>query len=303
MDLRSVDLNLLKTFAALVEERSVTRAAARLGLTQPAVSGMLSRLRDAFGDPLFVRTPRGVAPTPRALELAEPVKRVLADIEGMLTPASFDPATAELTLSIAATDYALRAVVIPFLASLRQVAPGVRLALHPLEDARVHRQLERGDVDLALLTPEGALPEVHTRVLFHERYVCAMRADHPDAATGALTLARFCALDHAIVSLSGGGFRGATDESLARLGRERRVVLSVPSFALLLDALRSSDLLALVPARLLAGAPGLAQVEPPLDVPGFTKVACWHARTHKDPARRFARSLLFQSCDRAPAPC
>ena len=119
MNLRRADLNLLKVFDVLMDERSVTRAAERLALTQPAVSGMLARLRERFDDPLFVRAQRGVTPTARALELAGPVRQVLAEVEALLRPAAFDPATASFTLTLAATDYALQAIVAPFIAALR----------------------------------------------------------------------------------------------------------------------------------------------------------------------------------------
>ncbi|WP_153110854.1 LysR family transcriptional regulator [Propionivibrio limicola] len=296
MDIRSVDLNLLKAFDALMDERSVTRAAARLSLTQPAVSGMLNRLRDCFGDPLFTRTSRGVTPTPRAEELSGGIKRVLAEIDAMLRPTAFDPATAGFTVSIAATDYALRAVLVPFIAALRPLAPGIRIAVRQINESLVQTQLERGDLDLALLTPETAPPDLHARVLFDETYVCALREGHPDSVTGALTLERFCALDHVMVSLVGGGFRSATDEALERIGGRRRVVLSVPSFVMLLDILRTSDLIALVPRRLVAESQGLTLKTPPLNVPGFTKIATWHARTHEDPGHRWVRSLLFKTC-------
>lgn len=297
-DIRSLDLNLLKTLDALLDEGSVTRAAARLALTQPAVSGMLTRLRDSFDDPLFVRAQRGVVPTPRALALALPVKRVLGEIEALLQPDTFDPRTANLMLSIAATDYAQRSIVVPFLAALREQAPGVRVAVRPVEDARVTGQLEGGELDLAILTPDTAHAGLHARHLYDEQYVCVLREGHP--AAGALTLERFCALDHAIVSYSGGGFRGVTDSALAQLGRARRVCLSVTSFLVLLEVLRSSDLIAVVPRRLLTGANGLQQVEPPLAIPGFSKIAAWHERTHHDPAHRWARALLFATCNALP---
>ena len=295
-NINTLDLNLLKAFDALMDERSVTRAAGRLALTQPAVSGMLNRLRDAFDDPLFVRTQRGILPTPHALELAAPVKQVLAQVETLLRPAAFDPATASFIVSIAATDYALKAVVTPFLAALRSLAPGVRVAVRSIHDERLHAQLERGEVHVALLTPQTAPHDLHARKLFDERYVCVLSRNHPDAAKGRLTLARFCALDHAIVSLDGGGFRGATDEALARLGRSRRVVVSMPSFLALLDILRTSDLIALVPHRLVADVRDLALINPPLEVAGFTKIAAWHARTHEDVRYRWARELLFRTC-------
>ncbi|MGY5809216.1 LysR family transcriptional regulator [Rhizobium sp. LEGMi198b] len=293
-DIRSLDLNLLKALDALLDERSVTRAAERLGLTQPAVSGMLTRMRVSFDDPLFVRTQRGVVPTLRAMELAGPVKQVLGDVEALLQPPTFDPATAEFTMSIAATDYALHAVVLPFLPKLRAVSSGVRVAVRPLEHDRAQMQFERGDLDLALVTPETAPPDLHARHLFDETYVCAMREGHPDAC-GPIDLDRFCALDHALVSYSGERFWGVTDDALASLGRRRRVALSVTSFLILAEILRSTDLIAVVPRRLVEGVEGILVKESPVSIPGFSKIAVWHERTHSDPRHRWIRSMIFET--------
>ncbi|WP_445682806.1 LysR family transcriptional regulator [Radicibacter daui] len=295
-DIRAIDLNLLRALDVLLDERNVTRAARRLGLTQPAVSGMLTRLRDSFADPLFVRSQRGIIPTPRALALAMPLKQILAEVEGLLQPVSFDPAVAAFTLTLAATDYAMKAAVLPLLAVLRQQAPGVIVAVRPVEDDRLPAQMEKGDVDLALLTPDTTPEGLRSRRLFDEGYVCVMRAGHPDAAATGLSLDQFCALDHAIMSHSGSVFQGVTDTALAALGRTRRVVASLPSFLVLLDLLRSGDLIAIVPRRLVAGVEGLVYFEPPLAIPGFTKVVAWHERTHHDPAHRWVRSLLAQLC-------
>lgn len=165
-DIRTVDLNLLKTLDALLDERSVTRAAARLSLTQPAVSGMLNRLREYFNDPLFTRTQRGIIPTLRALELQQPVKDILTEISGLLQPKTFDPLTAEITIKIAATDYALRAVVVPFIEALKLQAPHIRVAVLPVNNEQLAAQFERGDIDIALVTPETALPDLHARQLY-----------------------------------------------------------------------------------------------------------------------------------------
>jgi DNA-binding transcriptional LysR family regulator len=297
-NLRTIDLNLLKVFDALIDEGSVTRAAARLSLTQPAVSGSLTRLREGFNDPLFVRTRRGIVPTTHALALAAQVKRVLSDVECMLQPASFDPKLATLTVTIAASDYAQRAVLVPFLSVLRERAPGIRVSVLPANPELVQTQLERGELDLALMTPETTAPDLHSQVLFDEHYVCAMREGHPYASPKRLSLARFCALDHAIVSYSGGGFRGAADEALARVGRSRRVSLSVPCFLVLPEILRTSDLIAVAPSRLIAGSPGLVAMAPPVDVTGFTKVVTWHDRTHNDPAHAWVRAVLLETCGR-----
>lgn len=296
MQLRNLDLNLLKAFDALMDERSVTRAAERLAVTQPAVSATLIRLRDALGDPLFVRSQRGITPTARAMELSAPIKRILFDIEAVIRPTDFDPATADLTVRVSATDYALRAVVVPFVARLRELAPRVRVAVLPAHGPELLEQMERGELDLALITPQMSPPDLHSRTLFDERYVCVLREGHPAASEPALTLEAFCALDHGIVSLQGGGFVGATDEALGALGRQRRVCVSVPSFGMLLDMVRSTELVALVPERLLLGADGLAVRAPPLAVPGFTKLLAWHARTHADQRQRWLREQLVQTC-------
>lgn len=295
-DIRHLDLNLLRTLDVLLDERNVTRAAKRLALTQPAVSGMLTRLRESFDDPLFVRTQRGIVPTRRAQALAAPVKQLLGDVETLLKPPAFGPATTCVTLTLAATDYALRTVVVPLMAMLRHQAPGIRVAVVAVDNDRLQTQFEQGDVDLALVTPETTPPGLHARPLYQEAYVCVMRADHPDAANGRLTLDRFCALEHALVSYYGGNFAGATDRALADLGRTRRVALSVNSFLVLPDMLRISDLIAIVPRRLAQHAEGLAILAPPLTIPGFSKSAAWHERTHRDPAHRWVRETLFTLC-------
>lgn len=188
--------------------------------------------------------------------MAQPFKAALREIEGLLQPEAFDPAKADLTVSIAVTDYAQRVVILPFFTRLRQQAPAVRISVQP--------------VDMALITPQMAPDTLRARKLFNERYVGVMRAGHP--AAHSLDLDTFCRLDHAIMSHDGTQFRGATDKALEATGRQRRVVVSVPSFVFLIDILRDSDLCALLPHRLVRDLEGLAVVEPPLAVPGFTKL-------------------------------
>ena len=296
-DITMLDLNLLKALDALLDECNVTRAASRLGVTQPAMSGMLTRLRENFGDPLFVRAKHGIVPTQRALELSAPLKQVISQIGALLQPPSFDPLTANITFTIAATDYALRAVALPFLSALKQQAPHIRIALVPVDDKQIQLQLERGDIDLALLTPESTPPDLHAKNLFDEHYVCVLRQGHP-AMQGRkqLTVSQLCELDHALVSYTGGGFRGVTDEALEKLGQQRQVSLSVKSFIILPEILRASDMVAILPSRLVAGMDDLMVFDPPIEVPGFTKVAAWHERTHRDVAHRWLRELLFTQC-------
>lgn len=292
-DLRNLDLNLLKAFDALMDEGSATRAAQRLSLTQPAVSAMLTRLRSYFDDPLFVRVQRGMIPTERAIQLSGPIKQVLADIDRLLQPIHFDPLSVKMTYTIAATDYALKAVVVPFMAALKKRAPGIRVAVITVNHDNLSRQMEQGEVDLALVTPQTTPEELHSRALYDEQYVCMMRADHPAVATGCLTLDQFCSLEHILVS-NKGSFWGPTDEALAGMKRQRHIGLSVNSFLILAEVLRITDMIAVVPRQLASRQDDLVIMDTPLEVAGFTKSMAWHERSHRDPAHRWLRSLCLE---------
>ncbi len=291
-NIRNIDLNLLVAFNALYDARNVTRAAERLALTQPTVSGMLTRLRDLFGDPLFVRTQHGVLPTPRADALSEPVKALLANVEALVTPDEFDPGSAEMIISVSANDYMQHALIVPFIECLRKQAPGIRLAIMPAYIAGLAERLARGTIDLAISIPEFANPSLPRSFLYTERYVCVARRDHPLKGKK-LSLEAFCRFDHVMVSPTGGSFSGPTDDALAELGVSRRVSVSLPSFHVMLETIRTDDFLALVPERLLYGKmAGLKLFEPPVLVPHFDVIACWHRRVDADPAQRWIRGLL-----------
>jgi DNA-binding transcriptional LysR family regulator len=287
-----LDLNLLVTLDTLLAERHVTRAAARLHLSQPAVSVQLARLREAFGDPLLIPGPRGMLPTPRAEALRGPLRDALAGLQSAVAPAApFDPALAAAIWTIAASDYSGLAVVVPTLARLRETAPLSRLAILEAVPQRVARQAEMGEIDLGLQTMDRIAPSMRAHKLFDERYVLAARRDHPKLRRKP-TLAAFCALEHVLVSPDGGGFTGATDLALATLGRQRKVVLSLPHFIGALSAVAASDLVAMLPQRLVAGRADLRTFEAPLDVPGFEMGMFWHDRRHRDPAHRWLREQV-----------
>ena len=292
LNIRNVDLNLLVAFDALYDVRNVTRAADRLALTQPTVSGMLTRLRHLFDDPLFVRTQHGVLPTPRADALAEPVKALLADAEALVAPQAFDPASTKMTISISVNDYMQHALIVPFIKRLRKQAPGIRVAIMPAYIAGLADRLARGVIDLAVTVPEFAGPDLPRDLLYTERYVCVARRAHPLKGKK-ISLEDFCRFDHVMVSPTGGSFTGPTDEALAGLGRNRRVAISLPSFHVMLETVRTDNFLALVPERFLAGRmSGLKRFEPPILVPDFDVIACWHRRLDADPAQRWIRGLL-----------
>jgi DNA-binding transcriptional LysR family regulator len=292
-DIRKIDLNLLLVLEALLDELNVTRAAARLGYTQPTVSGMLTRLRDVFGDPLFVRTQRGLLATPRAQTLATPLKQLLADSRNLVTRDVFDPATAEITFSISSNDYMQRALLMPFVGVLRREARRIQLAIVPPIIDGLSEALARGQIDLAVTIPEFAMSDLPSRLLYRERYVVAVRRQHPLARSKGLTVERFCSYDHVLVSPTGGSFEGPTDRALARLRLRRKVRYSVPSFLLMPDILQTDDLVALVPSRLLReNDKRLAVLKPPVEVPGFDVIAVWHPRVDKDVPHRWLRDRL-----------
>jgi len=297
-NIKKVDLNLLAVLDALLDEHNVTRAAARLGYTQPTISGMLARLRDLFGDPLFVRTQRGLLPTPRAQALAVPLKQLLADSHRLVTREIFDPANAKVTFSISSNDYMQHALLAPFVKVLRSEARQVRLAIAPAIIEGLGGALARGQIDLAVTIPEFAMSDLRSRLLYRERYVVAVRRQHPLARRGTMTVERFCGYDHVLVSPTGGSFEGPTDEALARLKLRRNVRYSVPSFLLIPEILQTDDLVALVPSRLLRESKKLAVLKPPIEVPGFDVIAVWHPRVDKDVAHRWLRSRLSETAKR-----
>lgn len=305
MDIGRIDFNLLTTLEALLLERSVSRAARRLHLSQPALSAQLARLRTMFGDPLFVPSHRGMTPTPLALQLQQPLGDALAQLRQVITQArAFDPAHDSFTVCIAASDYVQSALLLDFTLALRAQAPGLRVALRPSDAPRLPAQMEKGEVDLAVMTPQGIAGSLRSRPLFEETYVFIARRGHP-ALRRPLDLARFCALDHVMVSPRGGGFSTPVDEVLDAQGLQRRVVLSASTFHSVLALVERSDLVALVPARIVGGSGARLRVmAPPLPVPGFAIHMAWHDRNHHDAAQRWVRERLagFAALGIQPAP-
>ncbi|QGY27913.1 LysR family transcriptional regulator [Pantoea cypripedii] len=293
MNIGNLDLNLLLTLDVLLAELNVTRAAQRLNLTQPSVSAQLARLRGIFDDPLLLPGPRGMLPTARAEALREPLRLALESLQRAVAPPDdFDPAKAHLTWRIAATDYMSSAILLPAINRLRVAAPECRVAVFGLNPPMVAQQLEKAELDLIFHTGDHAPETLHQRKLFSERYMLAGRKGHPRLRPG-LTLDEFCQLEHLIVSPDGGGFSAATDSALAKLGRSRRVVLSVPHFLFMLEVLASSDLVAVLPERLVRASTQLQVIEPPIEVPGFDILMMWHERVQRDPAHQWLRQQML----------
>ncbi|MDC8747817.1 LysR family transcriptional regulator [Xanthomonas campestris] len=293
MDTKRLDLNLLVTLEALLEEQNVTRAARRLHLSQPAVSAQLARLRDLFADPLLIPAHRGMIPTAKADELLVPLRSALDQVRATVDQdGDFDPAMDRLTVSIACTDYLQAALTQPLVRELRRQAPGVKVALRILDIPRLVMQMVRGEVDLALMTPNDAPAGLHNQRLFEERYVLIGRKGHPRLRRK-LTAPQFAQLNHIVVSLRGGDFSTPVDDTLATLGLQRKVMLSATSFLFVPDMVANSDLVALVPQRLVRNrAADLRIVDCPVPVQSFEVGMLWSDRSDSHPGQRWVRELL-----------
>ncbi len=291
----SIDLNLLVALDTLLREKNVTRAAARLGISQSAMSHALRRMRNLFEDPLFVSTPRGMQPTPRAQELADPIERILKGVEHVLDQPRFDPATAQRKFRIIASDYAQFVLLPSLVRYLERHAPGIDITIRTARSLLFER-LERGDADLAIGLFDSDMEDGYRQELFSERFVCLVRAEHPVARRG-LTLERFLEFPHALVSPREFEDTGIVDTALAKLGKKRRVSLSVPHFLVAPYAIAGSDLLLTIPARIAHAFEKpfhLRILRPPLELPGFTMSQYWHERSRQEPAHTWLRGVLKQ---------
>lgn len=295
MELSDIDLNQLVLFQQLMVERRVSKVAENLGLTQPAVSNTLAKLRRQFGDDLFVRTPTGMMPTPFAEQLAEPLGYALGMIHSGLNPHSrFDPAKVKRSFTIAMTDIGEIVFLPELVERLRLEAPGVVLSTVRTTATKLRDDMEAGKVDLAI----GPLPQLKSgffqRRLFRQRYVCLFRKGH--ALDGKrLLLADFQHAEHLVIVSAGTG-HGQVDDLIRRSGVQRKVRLTVPHFVSVGHILRRSEMVATVTERL---AQALAQpfelcFQPhPMDLPEVAINVFWHGLVHRSPAHQWLRGIVF----------
>jgi DNA-binding transcriptional LysR family regulator len=295
--LRGINLNLLVALDALLQARSVTRAAASLGVTQPAMSHSLRQLRELFGDPLLVRTQSGMQLTPRALQLAQPLRAHLIGLERTLQPpADFDPASADRSFRIAAPDM-LAGIVVPVLTGLcRAEAPRVSIQVEALDEHFDVGRLETGEIDLALGIDVPAGPGQEREIVYEDSYACLVRLDHA-RIRGKLSLDALVAHPHIQVT-RGQAFTQGVDAALRELGVERRVALELPYFLIALWVVGYSDLLFIGP-RLVCelytqGFP-LQILDLPLTLPRLQEELVWHQRTQADPAQVWMRQLVHRT--------
>jgi len=288
--LQRIDLNLLVALAVLLEERHVSRAADRIGLSQPATSRALQRLRGTLGDELLVRTRDGYRLTPRAERIQHELAQLVPRLEILFGGESFDPATSTDRFRLAGTDYAA-AVLVPGLARrLHEQAPGASLHFGTWDTGAVEH-VERGLVDLTFYGyPPG--PSVRSELLFEEQFACLLAADHPLAGRGTLTLDEFLSAAHVLVEVQRGE-TPAIDRALSGLGRSRRVALTVPYHSAAAAVVPDTQLVATLPRRLLTGIdPAVRIVGAPTEIDTMPYLMVWHPRLDDDPAQRWLRDLV-----------
>lgn len=295
VQLANIDLNLLVVFDLLYQEQNTQRVALRIGITQPAVSHALKRLRHLLDDELFERTSQGLQPTPRASQLHPGIADALAKMNNTLNLHDvFHPALSERTFNLNMTDIGEIVFLPRLLQRFSQVASGVSLSTVRSQHNNLKYEMEEGQIDLAV----GLIPQLgagfYQQRLFVQRYVCLMRHDHP-LATGDFSLEDFRTSPHAVVVAQGTG-HGIVEEQLARAGVVRPVRLTLPNFAAIPYIVSSSDLVVTVTDKLAEATRerfGLTVREHPLAFPEIPINLFWHRRFHQDPGNRWLRGLMF----------
>ena len=296
MHFTGLDLNLLKVLDALLDTLNVTQAALRIGLSPSATSHALQRLRSSLDDPLFVRTSAGLQPTPYALGVAARVKEALRLVDSCLqAPAAFDPATTSRTFTLFITDIGDVVLLPPLLAHLREHAPLARLRTLGSSYKEIARQLETGNVDIAVTVLPKLGAGFYQQTLFRERYVCIVRRDHPGIGER-MTAEQFRQASHALVTAEGTGHE-VIEQMLDTRGLSSRVVLRIPHFLAVPTLVAQSDLVATVPRQLALAAAAnhpIRILEHPLRLPAYGVNQFWHERLNADLGHRWLRSVMVR---------
>ena len=299
-----LDITHLRTLDALSRFATNSAAAEHLDVSQQAVSLQLKKIRTILGDPLFVRTGQGMAPTPYAKLIAPHIAQVLAGLHAIPLPSAVRPETAERTLVISGTDYTQKVIVADLVRDLRSAAPKVKIAVVDLEVSGLTRKLHQGEIDV-IFTAEGiAAPGLVSMPLFLEQYRC-VTGNRALADAGLTSLAALVEHDFIITNPGGHSFTGSSDGWFARQGLQRRVVASAPSFFMALDYLKGSNLVAFIPARLLP-CNGIYDITLPKYPPGYGVVAAYHPAAQNDPFMMWmlerVKARLVSATSGAPLP-
>lgn len=293
--MRPQELNLLVIFDSVMTEKSITRTAERLSMTQPAVSNAVARMRTAWKDELFVKDGRNIQPTTFAKNLWEQIKDPLYNLNQAIEPDGFDPKTAKRTFRIAVTDIIVDSLWLEMRRFFEQHAPGINLHAVPYTIDKAQRVLDDADVDLVIssITPDSS--NISSSHLIDTCFLCAMRADHPLAKPD-LTVEEFAAAEHLLVSLSGDSY-GVTDRVLHQHGLTRRIAMTVNHFSSAAPLLMETDLIAILPAGAIykhVASGKLSVTRCPVDIPYSSISMLWHKRQDNDAGLKWLREHIEQ---------
>jgi DNA-binding transcriptional LysR family regulator len=299
MNLAKYDLNLLVALDALLTEKNVTHAGDRIGLSQSAMSGVLSRLRYVFKDELLVRVGRRMELTPRAQDLIEPLRESIRGVEDLLSArVTFEPGSEQRILTIAASDYSTFMLLTPLILRLAELAPGISIRVVQLDPSKLD-QLSEDTIDL-LIMPSEVPASFPSQVLFEDRWVCAVCAHNPDVGPH-MTEKEYLALPHLIYSASGQESVGIGDEYLSRIGARRHVGASVQSFLLAPFVISGTRMVTLLHRKLaerLSSCVAIRLIEPPFDLPAIHESIFWNPRRTGDPAHVWMRSQIVEAASK-----
>jgi DNA-binding transcriptional LysR family regulator len=306
MNDEAIDLNLMRAFDALLEDGNLTRAGFRLGLSQPAMSHALGRLRKLTGDTLFVRVPAGMKPTEMALRMAPAVREGLRLLDSaVIDDKHFDPSTSDRTFQILMSDIGELVYLPRLLKRLEEIAPRVMIRALQMPREAYAGAFVSGEADLAIGFLPGLRAGFYQQRLFSDSYVCVVRKDHPRIKRK-LSLDQFLTESHVLTEPGGSRYRTMSyqtstttliEQFLASRGLSRRVALRVPHFTVVPNIVESTDLIATVPSYVVQNSPsrpGLKMLPPPMDLPRFEVKQFWHQRSHKEPANRWLRGVMAQ---------
>lgn len=293
MNIPTLDLNLLRALKALLDERHVTRAAASIGLSQPAMSRALQRLRKMFNDLLLIKNSSGYELTSRAHQLYEPLQEIFLQLNQLVSPPSFDPAAAEVEISIAMRDYEMVTILPAIMSLFSKEAPHLKLRIIPLVGEAM-TALEQHDVDFTISATETNSAMLYQKKLLTDNFACLLSAKESKQE---LTLEQFVAMKHCLITISGVG-PGVVDKQLAEQGLHREIMVRVPNFLAASHLIKNSNLILTLPqrlAKLLSDDKTIVMIEAPLKLPDFSVYLYWHCRNHTNPMHQWIRKKISQA--------
>ena len=289
-NISTLDLNLLRALKALLDKKHVSRAAESISLSQPAMSRALQRLRDTFKDPLLVKGSNGLDLTPRAIELYQPLQEIFLQLNQIITPSSFNPATTQAEISIATRDYEMITIMPTVIKAITAEAPNLKLRIIAMHGDDM-TALDKNEVDFVLSGTISKSALLYQKKIVTDNYVCLMSKQQ---AKQKITLSKFVSMKHCLVTISGVG-PGVVDQVLAEQGLKRDIAVRIPHFLAASHIVANSSLIATLPRRLgqlLSDNTNISLIKPPLVLPDFAIYLYWHGRNQNNPIHQWLRNKI-----------